>query len=190
MALISLAFEAVTTIVLTWRFAVDESIDLPEAAFQGLFHAVSAFNNPGFSLFSNNLVEFVGDWWLCLVIGVAVIAGGIGFPVWTELRHFLTRPARWSLHTKLTLGTTALLIVVGTVVIAANEWNNPGTIGDLGAPERVLASWFQSITPRTAGSPTSGPRPSANPTPASSNGWGPTTSSRPNGRWASGWPTW
>ncbi len=150
-ALVSLVIEAITTVILTWRFATDEGVGLGEAAYQGLFHAVSAFNNAGFSLFSDSLVAFVGDWWLCLVIGLAVIAGGIGFPVWTELRGALTRPARWSMHTKITLGTTAILIVAGTVLVAASEWTNPATLGGLDNHERMLASWFQSVSPRTAG---------------------------------------
>jgi Trk-type K+ transport system membrane component len=150
-ALISLVAEAVATVVLTWRFAVDEDVDIAEAFYRGVFHAVSAFNNAGFSLFDNSLEAFVGDWWLCLTIGLAVIAGGIGFPVWTELRTSLLHPRRWSLHTKLTVGTTLVLLVVGTVVIAVNEWSNPGTLGSLNGPDRLLASWFQSVTPRTAG---------------------------------------
>jgi trk system potassium uptake protein TrkH len=150
-ALVSVLVEGAAAIVLTWRFAVDQDVGLAEAAYRGVFHAVSAFNNAGFSLFSDSLVAFVGDWWLCLTIGVAVIAGGIGFPVWTELRTSLLRPRRWSLHTKLTVGTTLVLIVAGTALIAASEWTNPATLGDLAEPERLLASWFQSVSPRTAG---------------------------------------
>ena len=150
-ALISLVFEAVATVVLTWRFAVDEEANLAEAFYRGLFHAVSAFNNAGFSLFDDSLEGFVGDWTLCLTIGLATIAGGIGFPVWTELRQSLLRPKRWTLHTKLTLSTTAVLLVVGMVVIVVNEWSNPGTLGSLDPPQRLLAGWFQSVTPRTSG---------------------------------------
>ena len=150
-AAVSLAVEGLASLVLTWRFVLDEGVGLGEASYQGVFHAVSAFNNAGFSLFSNSLVAFVGDWWLCLTIGLAVIAGGIGFPVWTELRGSLTRPSRWSLHTKLTIGTTIVLIVVGTALIASSEWTNPATLGGLDGHERVLASWFQSVSPRTAG---------------------------------------
>lgn len=150
-ALVSLTIESLAAVVLTWRFAVDEGTGLGEAAYQGIFHAVSAFNNAGFSLFSDNLMGFVGDWWLCLSIGLAVIAGGLGFPVWAELRDSWSRPRRWSLHTKMTLGTTLVLIVVGTVFIAANEWTNPATLGELAPAERGLASWFQSVSPRTAG---------------------------------------
>jgi potassium uptake TrkH family protein len=150
-ALVSLTIEALAAVVLTWRFAVDEDITLGRAAYQGVFHAVSAFNNAGFSLFDDSLVGFVGDWWLCLTIGLAVIAGGIGFPVWTELRGSLTRPVRWSLHTKLTIGTTIVLIVVGTVVITASEWTNPGTLGELPTSDRFLAGWFQAVSPRSSG---------------------------------------
>jgi Trk-type K+ transport system membrane component len=94
---------------------------------------------------------FVADWWLCLVIGVAVIAGGLGFPVYDDLRSNLRGPRSWSLHTKLTLGTTVALIVGGTALVTAAEWTNPETLGALAAPDRFLAGWFQAVSPRTAG---------------------------------------
>ena len=68
-----------------------------------MFHAVSAFNNAGFALFADSLMRFADDPWICLPIAVAVIAGGLGFPVLFELRRELRRPRAWSLHTKLTV---------------------------------------------------------------------------------------
>jgi len=147
----SLLFESVAALTLTWRFWTDGDVSLGRAAYLGVFHAVSSFNNAGFALFSNNLMDFVTDWWVCITIGFAVIAGGIGFPVWIELRESLLNPKRWSLHTKLTVGTTIVLLVGGTILIAAGEWNNPGTLGPLSTPDRLLASFFQSVQPRTAG---------------------------------------
>ena len=150
-AVISAVVEGVTALVLTWRFHTDTGSDLLESLWLGVFHAVTAFNNAGFALFSDNLVGFVDDWWLCIVISVAIIAGGLGFPVYDDLSGNLRRPKRWSLHTKLTLGTTAVLLVGGTALIAASEWTNPGTLGALDGPDRLLASWFASVNPRTAG---------------------------------------
>ena len=147
----SLLFESIATVVLTWRFWSDGDVSLGRAAFLGLFHAVSSFNNAGFALFSDNLIGFVTDFWVLTTIGLAVIAGGIGFPVWLELRTALLRPKSWSLHTKLTVGTTILLLGVGTVLLLACEWSNPGTLGPLDTPNKLLVSWFQSVQPRTAG---------------------------------------
>ena len=150
-ARVSLLFESVTALLLAGRlaFAYDEPIG--RAAYLGVFHAISAFNNAGFALYSDSLVRFVDDPWICLPIAVAVIAGGLGFPVLFELRRQLRRPRRWSLHTKLTMTMTGLLLVIGTVFITASEWANSGTLGGLDAPGRLLAGFFQAVMPRTAG---------------------------------------
>jgi Trk-type K+ transport system membrane component len=94
---------------------------------------------------------FVTDPWICVPIAVAVIFGGLGFPVLFELRRQLGRPRQWSLHTRLTVGTTAALLVLGTLFVTFSEWSNPGTLGPLDAPGRVLAGFFQAVMPRTAG---------------------------------------
>jgi potassium uptake TrkH family protein len=122
-----------------------------EALWQGGFHGVSAFNNAGFSLYSENLVRFATDGWILLPVAAAVIAGGLGFPVWVDLRERFLTPRRWSLHTKLTLATTAALLVVGTIAITAIEWNNERTFGDDEAPGRMLGGFFAAVMPRTAG---------------------------------------
>ncbi|QCC78799.1 TrkH family potassium uptake protein [Nocardioides daphniae] len=148
---VSLLFEAVTAVCLTirFRFAYDES--LATAAYHGVFHAVSAFNNAGFALYSDNLMGFVGDPWICLPIAVAVIAGGLGFPVLLELRRQLHAPRRWSLHTKMTVTMTAVLLAGGAVFVTVSEWRNPATLGALDTPGRLLAGFFQAVMPRTAG---------------------------------------
>lgn len=147
----SLAFESLAAVVLTLRLwtAYDEPIGT--ASWNGIFHAVSAFNNAGFSRYSDNLIGFVDDPWVCLTVAFAIILGGIGFPVLNELKDNLTDPSRWSLHTKLTITTTAALLVVGTLAFIAFEWTNPETFGDLGTAESLLASFFQGVQPRTAG---------------------------------------
>jgi trk system potassium uptake protein TrkH len=116
-----------------------------------VFHAVSAFNNAGFALYSDSLVRFAGDPWTCLPIAVAVIAGGPGFAVLFELRRQLCRPGRWSLHTKITVSMSGLLLAVGTVFVTASEWANSATLGGLDAPARLLAGFFGAVMPRTAG---------------------------------------
>jgi potassium uptake TrkH family protein len=149
-ARISLVVEATTALFLSARFAVTYGEPLPRSLWLGVFHAVSAFNNAGFALFSDNLIGFADDPWICLPIAAAVIIGGLGFPVILEvMRHRQVR--RWSVHTKLTLLMTVVLLVTGTLFMTAAEWSNPGTLGTLDAPGKLLAGFFQAVMPRTAG---------------------------------------
>ena len=144
--------EAVVATALTARFYVGYDQSPGTAAYRGVFHAVSAFNNAGFSLYSDNLLGFTTDPYVCLPIAVAVILGGLGFPVLFELRRELRSPKTWSLHTKTTLLTYVTLLVGGTSVITAFEWTNPGTLGPLSWPGKLLAGFFQGgVQPRTAG---------------------------------------
>ena len=150
-AKVSLLFEASTAVLLTGRFLLGYHEPFGRAVYLGVFHAVSAFNNAGFSLYRDSLTRFATDPWICLPIAAAVIAGGLGFPVLFELRRRLRQPQQWSLHTKLTLGTYAALVVVGTLFVIASEWDNPGTLGALHTPGRLLAGFVQAVMPRTAG---------------------------------------
>lgn len=127
--LITAIVESVIATVLTVRFA--QSRPLINAAWEGVFHAVSSFNNAGFSLFSDNLMGYAGDPWILIPLSVSVIIGGIGFPVIMELVRG-GRPRRWSLHTRMTLLMTSILLVGGTLFIAWSEWDNPATLGGLG----------------------------------------------------------
>ncbi len=154
----TLLFEVLTALALTLRFWLGYDESPGRALYLGVFHSVSAFNNAGFALWSDSLVRFVDDPWICLPIAAAVISGGLGFPVIFELRRQL-RPAAtargrrrtWSLHLKLTLSATVVLLVLGTVFVSATEWNNPATLGALDTPGRLLAGFFQAVMPRTAG---------------------------------------
>lgn len=149
-ARISLTVEAVTAVILTARFALAYHYGWGEALWLGVFHSVSAFNNAGFSLFSDNLVGFATDPWICLPIALAVIIGGLGFPVVLELlRH--RRRRHWSAHTRLTVTMTAILLVGGTLFVTIAEWNNPATLGMFDPAGRTLAGFFQAVMPRTAG---------------------------------------
>lgn len=149
---ITFLVEAATAVVLSARFWLGYDEPFTRALWLGLFHAVSAFNNAGFSTYSDSLVGFVEDPWICLPIALAVIIGGIGFPVLFELRRQHRRPSRWSLHTKITLLLTAVLLGVGTAFMLVAEWGNPATLGPLSVPGKLLASFFQGgVMPRTAG---------------------------------------
>lgn len=147
----SLAFQAVAVALITANLWLGTDRSFGEAAWNGLFHGVAAFNNAGLSIFPDGLVPFADDPWLLGTIALAVIAGGLGFPVWLELLRTPRAPARWSLHAKLTLFTTGALIVFGAVTITAFEWSNPDTLGGLSAADRMLAGVFTGVMPRTAG---------------------------------------
>lgn len=140
---------AATALTLRWLTTYDEP--LGRAAYLGAFHAVSAFNNAGFALFSDNMIGFVDDPVISLTLCAAVIAGGLGFPVLHELRRELGRPRDWTLHTRLVVWTTLLLLVLGPAAVTALEWSNAGTLGSLGVPAKLVAGFFLGVMPRTAG---------------------------------------
>lgn len=150
-ALASILFEGTGALLLFLRLWTSYEESVGQAAYHGVFHSVSAFNNAGFALYSANLIAFVGDPVVCLTIAVSVIAGGLGFPVLFELRRAPTKPRLWSLHTKITVGATFVLLVGGTLMITAIEWGNPATLGSLSVPGKLLAGFFQGTMPRTAG---------------------------------------
>lgn len=147
----TLLCEGIGAILLFLRFYPGNNI--AEALRLSLFHAVSAFCNAGFSLFSNNLMDFQGDWLVNLSISFLVIAGGIGFLVLSELK---VRPPmgkrRWSrlsLHSRLVIVTTILLLLAGFLSILFMEWNN--TLKGLPPADRFLGAFFLSVSARTAG---------------------------------------
>lgn len=123
-----------------------------QGIYFGYWHAVSAFSNAGFDLLGplGGMGIYVDDIVINLTIPQLIIIGGIGFPVLNELVHE-RRPSRWSLHTKVVLAATAILIIAGMLIIMGVEWNNKETLGELSVWGKVLASYFQSVTLRTAG---------------------------------------
>jgi trk system potassium uptake protein len=149
-ALFSFTFELVAAGLITFRMWSEYGHAPGRALYLGVFHAISGFNNAGFALFSDSLQGFVTDVWMNLTVGVAIMLGAIGFPVLLELWETRLRPKNWSLHTKLTLGMTLILLVAGMAATAAFEWSNPATLGELSTAEKMLPSFFHS-TSRTAG---------------------------------------
>ncbi|MGD9573746.1 MAG: TrkH family potassium uptake protein [Thermoleophilia bacterium] len=147
----SLVFQAVTVVTLTLRLWLGAERDFGEAAWNGLFHGVAAFNNAGLSIFPGGMTDFAGDPGILVPVMLAVIAGGLGFPVWLELQRRARTPRRWSLHTKITLTTTAALLVFGIGLVTALEWANPLTLGGMSDGDRLLAGAFSGVMPRTAG---------------------------------------
>lgn len=129
-----------------------------EAIWQSIFHSISAFNNAGFSLFSNSLMGYARSPLLNLVITVLIIFGGIGYQTIMDIYAFgrdrLFKNAqrfRPSLHFRITLSTTVVLLLLGTIAFYSTEFSNPNTLGRFAWNSKLLAAWFQSVTTRTAG---------------------------------------
>ena len=144
----TLAIEVTAAAILTVWWA--PSFGLGRAAYLGVFHAVSAFNNAGFSLFPDNLVRFRGDLVVNLVVATLIVLGGLGFLVLQEVAR-VRSVRRFGVQTKLVLSATAMLLVGGTVAVFLLEARNPATLGPLGWGEAALAAFFQAVSPRTAG---------------------------------------
>lgn len=149
--LTTIVVEATIALGLTLRFRAALGLSWEDAAWHGLFHAASAFNNAGFSTFSDGMVGFARDPVMLGLISAAVIVGGLGFPVLFDLKRDPRRPARWSLHTKLTLLGTAILLPLGFLAVLFYEWGNPATLGRLGWFDRAANAAFHSAMLRTAG---------------------------------------
>lgn len=150
-AVVMFTAEALTAAVLSLRLVFGYGEPTGRALWHGVFHAVSAFTNSGFALYPDNLVRFVSDPWVCLPVFLAVLAGSLGFPVLYELREEARQPAAWSIHTKLTVGTSLLLLLIMMAALLVFEWRNPRTLGSLDLGTKWLAALFQSIQPRSGG---------------------------------------
>ncbi|MDQ7786299.1 MAG: TrkH family potassium uptake protein [Thermodesulfovibrionales bacterium] len=149
-ALFTAVIELAGALVLTTRFL--REYPLSDAFLYGLFHAVSAFNNAGFSLFSDNLIRYRGDITVNLTITTLVIVGGIGFIVMMDIHKFIRKEVtRLTQHSKIVLLSTAILIMTGAILIFLMEYSNSGTFGIFPLKEKILVSYFSSVTARTAG---------------------------------------
>jgi potassium uptake TrkH family protein len=147
---VSLVVEAVGAVLLTAWFGV-QGFPPGTAAWYGVFHSVSAFNNAGFTILPDGLAPYVGDPVVCVVLALLVLIGSLGFPVLDELRRFPRRALRWSMNTRLVLWGTVVLTLVGAVFITAVEWGRPETFGPLPWQEKLLAGFFQAAQTRSGG---------------------------------------
>ena len=146
----STTLEIAIAVILFPRLVLHED-DVGTAAWHALFYAISAFNNAGFVPTPEGLAPFVSDWWMLLPIIVGVFIGSLGFPVILKVLNHLRSPRRWNLHAKLTITTSAALVVFGSVVVAAFEWTNPETFRPLDPAGTLLASLFAGVMPRSGG---------------------------------------
>ena len=149
----SIAIQLTGALILTLRFLPD--FGLEQAATWGIFHAVSAFCNAGFDIFGKiapnaSVITFNNDPVVCITIMALIVIGGLGFFVWEELvrvRNF----RKFSVYTRMVLIGTVFLILSGAFFIGWMEWDNPATLGSMEPGQKVLNSFFQSVTARTAG---------------------------------------
>lgn len=144
------ALEATGAVVLALLFSADYPAS--KAAFLGLFHSVSAFNNAGFSLFGASLNAYRGDLTVNITVMGLIIVGGTGFLAWADLYDSLLRERRKPmLHTQAVLFFTAILIISGTLGVLVSEWGHYFRILGLSKGNAFLCSLFSSVTARTAG---------------------------------------
>lgn len=120
------------------------------ALFYSLFHSISAFNNAGFDLFGNSLESFVLSPYINFIIALLFIFGGLGFIVISEIYNKLSF-RKLSLHSKLVLSISLILILTGFLAVTGLEYSNPATLGSYNLQGKLLAGFFQGVTPRTAG---------------------------------------
>ncbi len=145
--LLTLFIEAVGALILMFSLK-NNAEDSP--GFNGIFHAVSAFCNAGFSLYSTSLEQYVGNAVVSFTIMALVVLGGLGFVVLQDVgTKVFNKKHRLSLHTKIVLKVTLCLITTGALFYFAFEYRN--AMNELSLGEKIIASLFQSVTPRTAG---------------------------------------
>ena len=142
--------EGTGALFLALRFVQD--MEIKKAVYYGIFHSVSAFCNAGFSLFSTNLEKYAGSFVVTMTTAYLIIIGGIGFTVIDSIL-FATRKKvkRFDLTSKVAILVSMILVILGTVLFLILEYNNRGTIGEMSFFKKILASFFQSVTTRTAG---------------------------------------
>lgn len=144
--------EAIIGLWLALRFYQKLDISWSEALWHGIFHAVSAFNNAGFSTWPDSVMRYATDIWVLTPLILAIVIGGLGFPVISEIwANRYSRNGRWSIHTTLTVWGSLGLVLIGTLIIWWAEANNPRTLIPMSWSQQALAALFTSVSARTAG---------------------------------------
>lgn len=144
-----LLIELIGAIILTTQFW--EKFEFLDALWFGIFHSISAFNNAGFSLFTDSLMSYQSDTISILTIGFLVILGGLGYFVLIEIYENKKFSKRFTIHTRIMLYGTIILILLGMFLFLSIEWNNPKTFGELPFYEKILNAFFLSVNFRTSG---------------------------------------
>jgi trk system potassium uptake protein TrkH len=149
--IVTVAIELAAAAWLTLVFRFGYAMAWEEALWTGLFHSVSAFTNAGFSTWSDSLIGFRSDALILVPVMLAILAGALGFPVLNDLRRQPLRPALWTLHSKITLLGSAILLAAGFAAMLATEWTNPATLAPMAVGDKLLNGAFHSVTPRSGG---------------------------------------
>ncbi|HEX5018571.1 MAG TPA: potassium transporter TrkG [Actinomycetes bacterium] len=149
-AILTFTVEAVIACTLMLQWWLGDNYSFGKATWYGVFHSVMGFNNAGFSLFPDSLVSAASDPGILLPVSFAVILGGIGVPVLYELTR-RERRRSLTLHSRITLWMTGLLLLGGMAALGLAEWTNPGTLGSMSTGDALLNSWFASVNPRSSG---------------------------------------
>lgn len=146
----TLAIEGAGALLLSLRFIPDYG--LGKGIAYSAFHSISAFCNAGFDILGNgdSMGAYATDPLVSITLMLLVLLGGIGFPVWNEFIGY-KKGQKFSVYTKFVLILSLIYVVGGAMIVAVLEWNNPETIGEMGFGEKILNSFFQSVTWRTAG---------------------------------------
>ncbi len=151
---ITFIIESIGAVLLFTVFKFSLGLGTLKSLYYGIFHAVSAFCNAGFALFTDNLMSFDKNILLNLTITSLIIIGGIGFNTIVDIIYYFKTPGRHyqlSLNSKIVLYTTLILLVLGTILIFFIEYNNDNTIGKMSFGNKLMAAYFQSVSTRTAG---------------------------------------
>ncbi|WP_258803331.1 TrkH family potassium uptake protein [Pseudarthrobacter sp. NS4] len=146
----SVVIEAALALILIPRFLI-RGESFWGAVWHGLFYAISAFNNAGFTAHAEGIIPFENDLWILVPIMVGVFLGSLGFPVVMVLLQNGLNWKRWNLHTKLTIEVSLILFAAGSVLWGLMEWDNVRTIGSLTFGDKVLHSVFASVQIRSGG---------------------------------------
>ncbi|OAS87693.1 Ktr system potassium transporter B [Metabacillus litoralis] len=144
----SFTIEMIAMVFLAFRWI--PQFGFSKGLFYSFFHSISAFNNAGLALWPDNLSQFVGDPLINIVISTLFIIGGIGFTVLVDIWHKRSF-RKFSLHTKLMVVGTLVINVIAMLFIFCVEYSNPNTLGELSIGKKLWASYFQAVSPRTAG---------------------------------------
>ncbi|KLE14318.1 TrkH family potassium uptake protein [Clostridium sp. C8] len=136
------------TVLLSTQFIPEYGIY--KGLFYSLFHSISSFCNAGFDLFGTSLINYSSNTTVILVISTLIIIGGLGFTVLLEIYEFRSIK-KFSIHSKLVLISTLILILIGTLLMFVFERNNVETIANMNMKDKMLNSFFASVSPRTAG---------------------------------------
>ena len=144
-----LFIEFIGAIILTIQFL--EKYEFVDALWFGIFHSISAFNNAGFSLFTDGLMGYKSDTISLVTICLLIILGGLGYFVLIEIYENRKFSKRFTIHTRIMIYGTIILILAGMVLFLSIEWDNPKTFGELSFYDKILNAFFLSVNFRTAG---------------------------------------